>query len=222
MGTQPGVPELPESVAIVAGEDSAEEALPSGVAPWWFLQTRRQRRLIIPTLVLAVAAALATIVTTHRTDRPSIQGGAPSAVAAHPSAAGMDPNRPAECAREISCTSADAVPPGTNEAISEFLTGAHDRVTYTVTQRDTNRLVYRAVNATSGDIELLVIVRLPAVARAAATETIDPSSGAAIRYVRRQLAHYEVQVQYTGPPGGTPPLELAVRLSQDPRLLEVN
>jgi hypothetical protein len=36
------------------------------------------------------------------------------------------------------------------------------------------------------------------------------------------VGQFEVQVQYTGPPGRTPPVELAVRLSQDPRLLEVD
>jgi hypothetical protein len=134
----------------------------------------------------------------------------------------MDPNLPARCAHEFSCISADAVPRGTSDAISASLKGAYERVTYTVTQRDTDRLVYRVVNATSRNIELLVIIRQAPLARSAATETIDPAPGAAIRYVRRQVGQYEVQVQYTGPPGRTPPVELAVRLSQDPRLLEVD
>jgi hypothetical protein len=134
----------------------------------------------------------------------------------------MDPNLPAQCAHEVACISANAIPHGTSEAIAQSLAGAYARVTYTVTQTDTNRLVYRAVNATSGNIELLVLITVPHVARSAVTETIDPSPGAAIRYVRRQVGRYEVQVQYTGPPGSTPRVELALRLSQDPRLLEVD
>lgn len=228
MGTRPGVPDSPEWVAVVTDEDGAEEAeeaeeaLPRGVAPWWLLQTRRQRRLAAPVLLLAMGAAVSGIVVAHPAGSRSAVTVAPSAVAARPLVLRMNPDLPAECAHEISCSSADAVPRATSDAISEFLTGAYERVTYTVTQSDTNRLVYRAVNATSGSIELLVIIGVPHVARSAATETIDPSPGAAIRYVRRQVGHYEVQVQYTGPPGGTPPVELAERLSQDPRLLEVN
>ncbi|MDP9093337.1 MAG: hypothetical protein M3N95_10465 [Actinomycetota bacterium] len=221
MGTQPRVPEPPKQEAVTAGEEGADEALAPGFAPWWLLQTRRQRRLAVPVFLLAAGAALVASVVAHGAGRPGAASSAPSAVAGHPSPQEIDPNLPAECTHAISCISAEAVPAGTNEAISEFLAGARERVTYTVTQRNTDRLVYRAVNATSGDIELLVIVRAPEVVRSAATDSIDPSSGAAIRYVRRQVAHYEVQVQYTGPPGGTPPVELAVRLSQDPRLLEV-
>ena len=225
MGTRPGAPNPPDWVAVVAGEDGAGEAgesLPSGAAPWWLLQTRRQRRLAAPVFALAVGAAVAGIVSAHPAGSRSAVTVAPPAVAAHPLVLGTDPDLPAQCAHEISCSSADAVPRGTSDAISEFLSGAYERVTYTVIQSGTNRLVYRAVNATSGGIELLVIIRVPRVARSAATETFDPSPGAAIRYVRRQVGHYEVQVQYTGPPGRTPPVELAERLSQDPRLIEVN
>jgi hypothetical protein len=225
MGTRPGVPDPPDWVVVVAGEDGAgeaDESLPGGAAPWWLLQTRRQRRLAAPVLALAVGAAVAGIVSAHPAGGRSAVTVAPSAVAAHPLVLGMNPDLPAQCAHEISCSSADAVPRGTSDAISEFLSGGYERVTYTVTQSGTNQLVYRAVNATSGGIELLVIIRVPRVARSAVTETIDPSPGAAIRYVRRQVGHYEVQVQYTGPPGHTPPVELAERLSQDPRLFEVN
>jgi hypothetical protein len=62
---------------------------------------------------------------------------------------------------------------------------------------------------------------VPVVARPSTPEINDSSPGAAIRYVRRQVGGYEVQVQYTGPPGGTPPVGLALRLLHDPRLFEV-
>jgi hypothetical protein len=226
MATQPGVPDPPEWVGVDAGEDGADEALPSGVAPWWLLQTRRQRRLAMPVLVVAVGAGIAGVVATHSGGSRGALAVAPSAsasaVAGYPPVLRMNPNLLAQCAHEIACTSAEAVPHRTSDAITEFLAGAYERVAYTVTQTDTNRLIYRAVNATSGNIELLVIIRAPHVAQSPATETLDPSPGAAIRYVRRQVGHYEVQVQYTGPPGSTPPVELAVRLAQDPRLLEVD
>jgi hypothetical protein len=222
MGTWPSVSDPPEWLTSVPGEEDAEETLPSGVAPWWLLQTRRQRRLAVPVLVLAAGAATAGIVAAHPAGSRGSPTVAPSVVAEEPSVARLDPNLPAQCAHEISCIAADAVPRGTSDAISASLTGAYERVTYTVTQRDTHRLIYRVVNATSRHTELLVIIRKTPVARSAATETLDPSPGAAIRYVRRQVGQFEVQIQYTGPPGRTPPIELAVRLSQDPRLLEVD
>ncbi|MDQ2749664.1 MAG: hypothetical protein ABI775_03950 [Pseudonocardiales bacterium] len=220
MGTGPGVSDPPEWLASVPGDEDAEETLATGVAPWWLLQTRRQRQLALPVLVLAAGAAIA-IVAAHPAGPRGSPTVAPSAVA-EPSVTRLNPNLPAQCAHEISCISADAVPRGTSDAISASLIGAYERVTYTVTQRDTDQLVYRVVNATSRNTELLVIIRQTPLARSAATETIDPAPGAAIRYVRRQVGQYEVQIQYTGPPGHTPPIELAVRLSQDPRLLEVN
>ncbi|MCU1655789.1 MAG: hypothetical protein JWO57_445 [Pseudonocardiales bacterium] len=219
---RPGVSDSPEWVAAVVGEEGTEEALANGVAPWWLLQTRRQRQLAVPVLVLAVGGAIAGIVAAHPAGRRAAPAVPPSVVAGSASVPRMDPNLPPQCAHEIACISADAVPHATSEAISEFLAGAYERVTYTVIQTDTNRLIYRAVNATSGNIELLVIITKPRVAPPAATETIDGSPGAAIRYVHRQVGHYQVQVQYTGPPGRTPAVELAVRLSQDPRLLEVD
>jgi hypothetical protein len=219
MGTRPGAPDPPELVAIGADE---EEALPNGGALSWLLQTPRQRRLVVAVLVLVVGAAVAGMLTSHRPRNHSAPTVAPSSVAVIPLVAELNPNLPAECAHEISCVSAEAVPRGTSAAISASLTGADERLTFTVTQRDTDRLVYRVVNATSRDVELLVIIRLRRLAQSAVTETIDPSPGAAIRYVRRQVGQYEVQVQYTGPPGRTPAVELAVRLSQDPRLLEVD
>jgi hypothetical protein len=222
MGTWPDVPDPPEWLASGSGEGGAEEALPNGVAPWWLLQTRRQRQLAVPVLVLAAGAAIAGIVAAHPAGSRGSPTAAPSAVTTAPSVSRLNPNLPAQCAHEISCISADAVPRGTIDAISASLNGANERVTYTVTQRDTDRLVYRVVNATSRNVELLVIIRQAPLARSAATETIDPSPGAAIRYVRRQVGQYEVQIQYTGPPGRTPPVERAVRLSQDPRLLEVD
>jgi hypothetical protein len=218
MGTRPGAPDPPELVAIGADED---EALPNGGALSWLLQTPRQRRLVA-VLVLVVGAAVAGMLTTHQGANHAAPTTAPSTVTVIPLVAELNPNLPAQCAHEISCVAAQAVPRGTSAAISGSLTGADERVTFTVTQRETDRLVYRVVNATSRDVELLVIIRLRRLAQPAVTETIDPSPGAAIRYVRRQVGQYEVQVQYTGPPGRTPAVDLAVRLSQDPRLLEVD
>lgn len=215
MGRWPDAADRPGSPENVVAED--DETLPSGVAPWWLLQTRRQRRLAAPVLVLVAGLAVAAIVETGGTGHRAHPRPVPSAVAASL----PDPNLPAQCVYAISCIAADAVPRSTSAAISASLAGAHEGMTYTVTQRGTDRLIYRVVNATAADIELLVIVKLAPLARPAATSTADPSPGAAIRYVRRQEGQYEVQIQYTGPPGRTPPVAQAVRLALDARLLEV-
>jgi len=123
------------------------------------------------------------------------------------------------CPPTILCTSQESVPDNTIAAVHEFLPDSFERRTLTIDRVNPDGLYYRAVNATSGLVELLVIVSKPDKPRGAQTVALDPHPGAAIRYARRDLDGYEVQVQYTGPPGGTPALELAERLAADPRLL---
>jgi hypothetical protein len=223
----PRLPDPVEQSGLIAGAD--DEELPGRIAPRWRTLSPRQRRLAVPVFLVAAVAGAVGVAAVVAGQRPAQRSGlalppSPSASAVDelPAVPQMNPNLPARCAQEVACTSADAVPPGTSDAIAEYLVGANERVTYTVTQTDTRRLVYRAVNATAGSIELLVIVTVPDAVQSPATETADPSPGAAIRYVRRQVGRYEVQVQYTGPPGGTPPVTRAVQLSQDPRLLELD
>jgi hypothetical protein len=106
--------------------------------------------------------------------------------------------------------------------IAQYLPGAYERKAVTVTEISAHRLHYRAVNATAGALELLVIVSVPQSVRPDAARSIDQRPGAAIRYVRREQGRLEIQVQYTGPPGATPPVQVADRVAGDPRLLTLD
>jgi hypothetical protein len=123
------------------------------------------------------------------------------------------------CPPTILCTLRDSVPDNTIAAVHEYLPGSFDRRILTIDRINPNGLYYRAMNATAGLVELLVIISTPDRSRGAQAVALDPHPGAAIRYARRVVGSYEVQVQYTGPPGSTPPLDLAERLAADPRLL---
>ena len=126
------------------------------------------------------------------------------------------------CPSTIRCSARETVPDATIAAVQQYLPDAFERRTLSIDRVDPNGLYYRAVNATSGLVELLIIVSVPESERGAQTVALDPHPGAAIRYARVDVGPYEVQVQYTGPPGGTPALDLAQRLAADPRLLSDN
>lgn len=187
---------------------------------WWRSLTPRQ---LIASLAVA-GTAVALIVGGH------FGGGTPKA-APTPQVTSTDDDkyvhfRPLSlndialhCPPTILCTSEESVPDNTIAAVHEFLPDSFERRTLTINRVNPNGLYYRAVNATSGLVELLVIVSRPDRLRGMQTVALDPHPGAAIRYARRDVDGYEVQVQYTGPPGGTPALELAERLAADPRLL---
>jgi hypothetical protein len=212
-------------VADESGEPDAawDEELGSDDRPWWCASIPRQCAVGAVTLltvagVVAAAWAGAGHPQAHEaghvapTPAPVTHGSTGVSLAAQIEAI-------MHCPPSVACSAADGVPAATTAAIAEYLSGAYERQTVTVTQVDPRRLYYRAVNATAGAVELLVIVSTSADARPQATDSVDPVPGAAIRYVRRQIGRYEVQIQYTGPPGATPPVELAVRLAVDPRLL---
>lgn len=126
------------------------------------------------------------------------------------------------CPPTIRCAARETVPDATIAAVRQYLPDAFERRTLTIDRVDPNSLYYRAVNATSGLVELLIIVSVPGSERGPQTVALDPHPGAAIRYARLDVGRYEVEVQYTGPPGGTPALDLAHRLAADPRLLTDN
>ena len=199
-----------------------EEELGEGRA-WWRSVTRRQ----VVGLLIAVGLVVAIIAAGHTGSRT------PSAAPTPTGTAATDQSfvhfRPLSlndialhCPPTIACTSQEDVPDQTLAAVHEFLPGAFERRTLTIDRIAPNRLYYRAVNATSGLVELLVIISTPDRPRGADAVTLDPHPGAAIRYARRDVGRYEVQVQYTGPPGGTPAVDLAQRLANDPRLLADN
>lgn len=201
------------------GGGPGEEELAEGRS-WWRVLTTRQ----LLAFMVVVATAVALIVGGHFGARQ--QKAAPTpAVTDQP-----DPDhvhfRPLSlndialhCPPTIACTSQETVPDGTLAAVHQYLPGSFERRTLTIDRLAPNRLYYRAVNATSGLVELLVLVSSPDTLRGADNVTVDPHPGAAIRYARRDVGRYEIQVQYTGPPGATPAVELAQQLAADPRLL---
>jgi hypothetical protein len=211
-------------VAEMSGEPDAagDEELGSSERPWWCASTRRQ--CAIGAVALLALAGLIGTWTGAAHPRPraaDLRAPTPAPATSASTRITMASQLDAvmHCPPSIACRAAEGVPSATTAAIVEYLAGADERRTVTVTQVDARLLYYRAVNATAGAVELLVIVSTPASARPQATDSENPVPGAAIRYVRRQIGRYEVQVQYTGPPGATPPVELAVRLASDPRLL---
>jgi hypothetical protein len=212
-------------VADESGEPDAawDEELGSDDRPWWCASTRRQCAVgAVALLTVAGIVAAAWAGAAHpRAHEARHVAPTPAPVTHGPTGISLASQIEAimHCPPTMACSAAEAVPPATTAAIAEYLFGADERQTVTVTQLDTRRLYYRAVNATAGPVELLVIVSTSGTARPRATDSVNPVPGAAIRYVRRQIGRYEVQVQYTGPPGATPPVELAVRLASDPRLL---
>jgi hypothetical protein len=128
------------------------------------------------------------------------------------------------CPVGLHCRPEETVPAATDAAVTQYLPGAVTRRRLTIFASDAARqqptgLYYRAVNATSGLVEVLVVVTLRDAPRPPGTLVADPHPGAWIRYVRRQVGRFEVQVQFTGPPGHTPPVARAVGLARDPRLL---
>ena len=195
-----------------------DEELTFGDAPWW-RSTGRRQALAGGAVTLLLVGAVVAITTAGQT--PSSQAPAPS-----PTGTGVTRFSPIDideaalrCPPRLPCEADDLVPPVTDAAVAQYLPGALDRRVVTVTLTDPNRLYYRAVNAIAGPVEVLVLVSIPAAEQSAQTVVIDPRPGASIRYVRRQVGRYEVQVQYTGPPGGTPPVDQAISLALDPRLL---
>lgn len=187
---------------------------------WWRTLSTRQ----LASLLLVAAAAIALIVGGH------FGGGTPNAAPTPQPTQTEDESyihfRPLSldeialhCPPTILCDSKESVPDDTVAAVREYLPGSFERRTLTIDRVNPDGLYYRAVNATSGLVELLVIISTPDRTRGTQALALDPRPGAAIRYARRDLGGHEVEVQYTGPPGGTPPLDLAERLAADPRLL---
>lgn len=200
-------------------DPSGEEELVEGRS-WWRSFSRRQ----VVGALIAVGLVVAVIAAGHT------GSGQPAAAPTPTGTTSSDQSfvhfRPLSlndialhCPPTIACTSQENVPDQTLAAVHEFLPGAFERRTLTIDRIAPNRLYYRAVNATSGLVELLVIVSTPDKPRGTDGVMLDPHPGAAIRYARVDVGRYEIQVQYTGPPGGTPALELAQRLAADPRLL---
>ena len=185
---------------------------------WWRSLTRGQ--LFWSAVVLAVVVAL--VVAGHF-------GSPAPKTAPVPQVTGTQANitfRPLSlddialhCPTTIRCTARETVPDATLAAVQQYLPGAFERRTLSIDRVDPDGLYYRAVNAASGLVELLIIVTVPDAERGAQAVALDPHPGAAIRYARADVGRYEVQVQYTGPPGGTPAVDLAQRLAADPRLL---
>ncbi|HJQ42725.1 MAG TPA: hypothetical protein VJ831_06555 [Jatrophihabitantaceae bacterium] len=190
------------------------------VDPWWSSADGRRGIVLISCFVL-VAVVAAWIVVDQRGPRNAndAQPNPSAPVTAPFKPLNIDIDSFLHCPETLACRSIEAVPSATSAAISQYLPGGYERRTVTVTEVADHKLHFRAVNAISGAVELLVIVSVPAVERPASVRSADPKPGASIRYARRTEGRYEIQVQFTGPPGATPPVRLATDLAADPRLL---
>ena len=193
------------------------------LAPRWSLSRRAGVFLAVGG---AVAAAVAIVGSNGSSSDRRTEVAPPSstAVSDQPLAGVSLDDAAVHCPIGLRCRPEETVPAATDAAVAQYLPGAVTRRRLTIftadaAARDPDGLFYRAVNATSGLVEVLVIVTRPASPRPPGTLVADPHPGAWIRYVRRQIGPFEVQVQFTGPPGRTPPVTVAVRLAGDPRLL---
>ena len=210
MRTQP-----PDSLEY---DGAPEDEIVGGDRSWWRSLTNRQ----VFWCAVVVVVAVALVVAGHF--------GSPAPKAAPvPQVTNTQTNtffRPLNlddialhCPAAIRCAARETVPDSTIAAVQQYLPDSFERRTLSIDRLDPDGLYYRAVNATSGLVELLIIVSVPDAKRGTQSVTLDPHPGAAIRYARIDVGRYEVQVQYTGPPGGTPAVDLAQRLAADPRLL---
>lgn len=188
--------------------------------PWWRAKDGR-RGIGIATIVVLTLVVAAFVVAGHGSS-PDASGPTPGPVVqteiTQPPL-NLDFELLRRCPAGLKCLLTSTVPPGTTAAVASYLPGSYERRAETLTDVIDHRLQFRAVNAVLGAVELLVIVSIPDAARPDAAITADPHPGASIRYARRQVGGFEVQVQFTGPPGTTPPVQRARDLAGDPRLL---
>ena len=183
--------------------------------PWWTAPGKTAGAIAI---VLCTVLAAGLVIVLLQRDHPRSVAKRPAAGA--PAAAIGDAaieQIPARCPAGQSCRVTSSVPAEVSAAVAQGLPGGLERAHYSVLQSTPRELVYRSVNATVGLVELLVIVsKAPPSQRAEATRY---PPGATIAYVRDFHDGFEVQVQFTGPPGYTPPMNTARALAADPRLL---
>ena len=188
--------------------------------PWWRANDGRRGIGIVSCLVLL--GVVAVFVIASQGSSPQSTGPTPGPVMqtelVEPPL-NLDFELLRRCPPGEQCRLTTSVPRGTSAAIAQYLPGGYERQAETLTGTTDHRLRFRAVNVVLGAVELLVIVSVPDSIEPDAVSAADPHPGAAIRYVRRHSGPFQIQVQFTGPPGGTPPVDRARELAGDPRLL---
>ena len=178
-------------------------------------------------IALLVAVAGARVAVTHRSSPRADPTPPPSTIATIP--IGLPPGPPdlgkdelAFCPLAITCRAVRALPAGVLQAVRRYLPDAGSMSGYTVLQVAPSRVHYRQVNVAGEGVSVVIRVSRAPAAQADPTEQTNATGAASTGYVRVAISGgYEVQVQFIGRPGSTPPMAQIRALAADPRLLAV-
>jgi hypothetical protein len=197
--------------------------------PW--LGTPRRRRVVAVlgvTILLALVGARLTAAyrSSHRAGSEPVRTPQPSTATIGSSPVGVTPGQPnfgkddpAFCPLAITCRTVRSVPAGVLRAIRRVVPDAEAMRGYTVLQVAPPRVHFRQVNASGNSVTVVILVSRTAAVEVHPTDETDDTGVESIGYVRAAVpGGYEVQVQFTGLPGWTPPMAQIRALAADPRL----
>jgi hypothetical protein len=210
------------------GDPAGDEELADLSHPHW-LDTPRRRRVA----AALAAALLATLVGVRlaASDRPTQRAAGQAGPTAVATAIGSNPvnvtpgfrrRDPSHCPEIVSCRTVTTMPPGVLAAIRRYAPRAVSGNAFTVLQVDPDGVYFRQVNARAGQADILVRVAHTSRQDAQSSQGIEKAPDETIGYARAVTADgFDVQVQFTGPPGYAPPLTAIRALAADRRLRAV-